>query len=191
VVSSATDLPISVDAERCFPDHDGGVARTVQLLASAGASGCSIEDWDPARGAIDDTDRAAERVALAAAAADREGMLLTARAENHLHGHGDLDDTIARLTAYRKAGAHVVCAPGVTGMAAITRIVREVDGPVNVLMMPGGPSRDDLAGIGVRRLSVGGTLARVAYGAVHDLAWQLMDTGALPPQATYLSSTVA
>jgi 2-methylisocitrate lyase-like PEP mutase family enzyme len=187
----ATDLPINVDAERCFPDGEGGIARTVQLLAGAGASGCSIEDWDPARGVIEDVDRAVEHVAAAAAAADEEGMILTARAENHLRGRDDLDDTIARLTAFRRAGAHVVYAPGLVEISAITRIVDEVGGPVNVLLMPGGPSRDELATVGVRRLSVGGTLARAAYGAVYETAQALIDTGALPSGTAYLPRDVA
>ena len=83
-------------------------------------------------------------------------------------GPDDLDDTIARLSAYRDAGAHVVYAPGLTDIASITRIVDEVGGPVNVLLMPGGPSRDELAKAGVRRLSVGSSLARVAYGAMYE-----------------------
>jgi 2-methylisocitrate lyase-like PEP mutase family enzyme len=186
----ATDLPINVDAERCFPELDGGVAATVQLLAAAGASGCSIEDWDPVHGVIEDLDRAVERVGMAAAVADDHGMVLTARAENHLRGHDDLDDTIARLAAYGRAGAHVLYAPGLTDLSAIARIVDEVGGPVNVLMMPGGPSRDQLAEVGVRRLSVGGTLARVAYGALYELAQGLIDDGTLPAGAAYLSREV-
>jgi 2-methylisocitrate lyase-like PEP mutase family enzyme len=186
-----TDLPINVDAERCFPERNGGVAATVQLLAGAGACGCSIEDWDPVNGVIEDLDVVVERVGAAAAAADDEGMVLTARAENHLRGHEDLDDTIARLSAYQRAGAHVLYAPGLIDLTAIARIVDEVGGPVNVLMMPGGPSRDQLSEVGVRRLSVGGTLARAAYGALYELAQSLIETGSLPPDAVYLSRDMA
>ena len=100
-VAAATPLPLNVDSERCFPDEPGGVAETVRLLADAGAAGCSIEDFDPATGEIESLDVAAERVAIAAGAAP---LVLTARAENHLHGVDDLDDTIARLVAYRDAG---------------------------------------------------------------------------------------
>ena len=188
---SATDLPVNVDAEQCFPERNGGVPVTVRLLAGAGASGCSIEDWSPVRGMIDDIGLATERVAAAAAVAGEEGLVLTARAENHLRGRDDLDDTIARLQAYRDAGAHVVYAPGLTHMSAIARIVDEVGGPVNVLLVPGGPSRDQLAGVGVRRLSVGGSLARVAYGALYEAARVLLDAGILVPDATYLSRDVA
>ncbi len=190
-LTAVTDLPINVDAEQCFPESDGGVATTVRLLARAGASGCSIEDWDPKRATIETVDLATQRVATAVAAADREGIVLTARAENHLRGHDDLDDTIARLRAFRDAGAHVVYAPALPDTSAVARVVEEVGGAVNVLLTPGGPSRQELAEIGVRRLSVGGSLARVAYGAMYQAAEQLLDSGALPPNAAYLSREVA
>ena len=130
-------------------------------------------------------------MATAVAAADLEGIVLTARAENHLRGHDDLDDTIARLRAFRDAGAHVVYAPALPDTSAVARVVQEVGGAVNVLLTPGGPSRDELAEVGVRRLSVGGALARVAYGAMYQAAQQLLDSGSLPPNATYLSREVA
>jgi 2-methylisocitrate lyase-like PEP mutase family enzyme len=188
---AVTDLPINVDAEQCFPERKGGVAATVRLLAGAGASGCSIEDWDPNREMIEDIGLATDRVAAAAAAANAEGLVLTARAENHLRGRDDLDAMIARLRAYRDAGAHVVYAPGLTDISAIARIVNEVGGPVNVLLMPGGPSRHQLAEAGVRRLSTGSSLARIAYGALHEAARGLLDAGTLAPNATYLSREVA
>src|SRR5205807_4898901 len=102
-LAAATSLPLNVDSERCFPDDPGGVAETVTQLADAGAAGFSIEDYDPATDCIDDVDVAAERVSTAAEAG--AGMVVTGRAENHLHGVDDLDDTIARLIAYRDAGA--------------------------------------------------------------------------------------
>ena len=113
-LAAATPLPLNVDSERCYPDDPGGVAETVALLAAAGASGFSIEDYDPASGGMDPVDVAAQRVAEAAAAAhaEAEPLVLTARAENHIRGVDDLDDTIARLVAYRDAGADVVYAPG-------------------------------------------------------------------------------
>ncbi len=188
---AVTDLPLNVDAEQCFPREEGGVATTVHLLASAGASGCSIEDWDPHEGVIEDIDRATQRVAIAAAAAGAEGLVLTARAENHLRGRDDLDDTIARLAAYRRAGADVVYAPGLTDLIAIRRIVDEVGGPVNVLLVPGGPSLDELAEVGVRRLSVGGSFARVAYGALYDAARDLLDSGGLAADGAYLDRGIA
>src|SRR5918997_725949 len=98
-LAGATALPLNVDSERCYPDEPGGVARTVALLAEAGAAGCSIEDYDHATGRIDDIAAAAERVGTAAQAAHDlpEPLVLTARAENHIRGVHDLDDTIERL----------------------------------------------------------------------------------------------
>ena len=120
------------------------MAETVELLAAAGAAGCSIEDWNPATGRIDDVELAAERVAAAAGAARKHGIVLTARAENLLHDVEDLDDTIARLTAYRDAGADVVYAPGLTSMAEISAVVTQVGIPVNVLALPGTPKIGEL-----------------------------------------------
>jgi 2-methylisocitrate lyase-like PEP mutase family enzyme len=173
-LAAATELPLNVDSERCFPNEPGGVAETVRLLAAAGAAGCSIEDYDPATDRIDPVDEAAARVAEAAAASD---IVLTARAENHLHGIDDLDDTIARLTAYRDAGADVVYAPALRDLDAIARVVDEVGIPVNVLALAGGPSVAELASVGVRRVSTGGALARAAYAALTVGAQELLDAG--------------
>ncbi|MGH9080666.1 MAG: isocitrate lyase/PEP mutase family protein, partial [Acidimicrobiales bacterium] len=164
-ICEATSLPVNVDAEQCFPGSPGGVAETVGRLAGAGAAGCSIEDWDPRARSIETVGVAVERVVQAAAAAGASGLVLTARAENHLRGRDDLDDTIARLAAYASAGADVVYAPGLTDLAAITRVVGEAGAPVNVLLRRGGPLVAELAAAGVRRVSVGGALAWVAYGA--------------------------
>lgn len=174
------DLPIHVDAERGFADDPGGVADTVHVLARAGAAGCSIEDWDPVAGRIDPFDEGVLRVAAAAAAARDHGLVLTARCENHLHGIDDLDDTIGRLQAYRRVGAEVVYAPGLIDLDAIRRVVDEVDAAVNVLLLPGGPTVEQLASVGVRRVSLGGRLAHAAYAAVVDVARSVLDDGVLP-----------
>ena len=176
-LASAVDLPLNVDAERCFADDPAGVAETVTLIAEAGAAGCSIEDYDPARAAIDDVDVAAERVLAAAEAAHRHGMTLTARAENHLYGIADLDDTVARLQAYRDAGADVLYAPRLTDAGDIRRVVEATDAPVNVLAMRHGPSVPELGELGVRRVSTGGPLARAAYGALKRAAEELLGPG--------------
>ncbi|HUD70268.1 MAG TPA: isocitrate lyase/phosphoenolpyruvate mutase family protein [Acidimicrobiales bacterium] len=178
-LAAATHLPINVDAENCFPDAPGGIRATIELLAAAGASGCSIEDYNPATTSILDRDEAVRSVAVAAAAAKDTGVVLTARAENHLRGVADLDDTIARLCAYRDAGADVLYAPVLPDLAAIARAVDETAMPVNVLLRPGGPTVAELAALGVRRLSVGGTLASVAYGALYRSAARLRDEGVL------------
>lgn len=184
---AATDLPISVDAERCFAEEPEGVAETVERIAAAGAVGCSIEDYDPERAAIDPLAVAVERVAAAAAAARRQDLVLTARAENHLYGLGDLDDTITRLVAYRDAGADVLYAPGLLDRAEIRRVVERVAAPLNVLMLRNGPPIADLAALGVRRVSTGGGLARAAYGALVAAARELQTAGT----ATYLDSAIA
>lgn len=177
-LTTATELPLNVDSERCYPDDPGGVTQTVALLAAAGAAGFSIEDYDPATGAIDDIDLAAARVAEAAEAAHAlaEPLVLTGRAENHIRGVDDLDDTIARLSAYRDAGADVVYAPGLTRSADIAKVVA-LGIPVNVLALPGGPSLQELESIGVRRVSTGSLLAGAAYGALLAGARELQQDG--------------
>ncbi len=177
-LSAATDLPLSVDSERCFADDLAGVAETVRLLGEAGAAGCSIEDYDPATGRIDEIGRAAERVAAAARAAHKgDAMVLTARAENHLYRGGELDDTIARLVAYRAAGADVLYAPGLTDPADIAAVVAAVDAPVNVLALPDAPNVAQLGELGVRRVSTGSLLASAAYGAMLAGARELLESG--------------
>lgn len=174
---AAVDLPVSVDAERCYADDPDGIAGTIDALAACGAAGCSIEDYDPATDRIDPLEVAAERVGAAAEAARKHGMVLTARAENHLYGHDDLGDTIRRLAAYHAAGAEVVYAPGLRALDRIGRVCAEVGAPVNVLLMAGMPPTSALAGAGVRRVSTGGSLAFVAYGALVDAARELRDAG--------------
>jgi len=176
---SATTVPLNVDSERCYPDDPGGVAETVALLGEAGAAGFSIEDYNPATGAIDPIEIAVERVAIAAEANRRlsEPMVLTGRAENHLHGVDDLEDTITRLVAYRNAGADAVYAPWISGIERIARLVAAVDAPLNVLLVPGGPTVAELAAVGVRRVSTGSLLALAAYGALVRGARELQDAG--------------
>jgi 2-methylisocitrate lyase-like PEP mutase family enzyme len=178
-LTGAITLPLNVDSERCFPDEPGGIAETVRLLASAGAAGCSIEDYNPASGAIDPLHLAVENVAAAVEAARSmpEPLVLTARAENHLHGIDDLDDTVARLTAYGEAGADAVYAPGLVELEQIARVVDSVQAPLNVLALPSAPALSDLASAGVRRVSTGSLLARSAYGALVTGGRELLDSG--------------
>ncbi|BCJ45720.1 2-methylisocitrate lyase [Actinoplanes ianthinogenes] len=176
-LTAALDIPLNVDAERCFADTAAGIRETVDLLAAAGASGISIEDYDPGAGRLETLEAGAERVAAAAEACARHGIVLTARAENLLYGHDDLDDTVARLRAYRAAGADVVYAPGLRTPAEISRVVAGVDAPVNVLVVTGAPAVPEIASLGVRRISTGGSLAWAAYGALRDAARELLTTG--------------
>jgi len=188
-LAATLDLPLNVDSERCFADDLDGVAETVRLLHEAGAAGCSIEDWNGPAGVIDPVDVAVERVAAAAAAADIGGdrLVLTARAENLLHGVNDLDDTIARLIAYRDAGADCVYAPGLTTVEQIRAVVDAVGVPVNVLARPGGPSVSEIGEAGARRVSTGGSLASTAYGALMVGARELLESGTSTYLATHLS----
>jgi 2-methylisocitrate lyase-like PEP mutase family enzyme len=179
-VVAATELPVSADLENCFADEPAGVARTVALAVEAGLAGCSLEDFtggesDP----IYDIGLAAERVAAAAEAAHAGPvrLVLTARAENYLHGRPDLADTITRLQAYQAAGADVLYAPGLTSLADIRQVVAAVDRPVNVLAVAGAPSVGELAEAGVSRVSVGGSFAFAALGALVDAATELRDQG--------------
>jgi 2-methylisocitrate lyase-like PEP mutase family enzyme len=178
-LTEATSVPLNVDSERCYPEEPGGVARTVTLLADAGAAGCSIEDFDPATDAIDDVELAAVRVAEAVETAHAlaEPMVVTARCENHIHGVDDLEDTIARLVAYRDAGADVVYAPGLTNLDDIARVVDTASVPVNVLALPRAPRIAELASVGVRRVSAGGGLAGAAFGALVAGARELLEEG--------------
>ncbi|NDL60577.1 isocitrate lyase/PEP mutase family protein [Phytoactinopolyspora mesophila] len=185
-IVEAVSVPVSVDSEGCYPSSPGGVARTVELIAGTGAAGCSIEDYEPSVGVLP-VDLATERVRVAAEVADRHGLVLTARADNHLYGVDDLTDTVERLASYRAAGAHVVYAPGLTAAVDIERLVREVGGAVNVLTLPGVPSTAELAALGVRRVSVGGSLAWVAYGALATAARELLSDGT----TSYLTSSLA
>jgi 2-methylisocitrate lyase-like PEP mutase family enzyme len=183
-LTGAISLPLNVDSERCFPDDPGGVAETVRLLADADAAGCSIEDWNPVTGRIEDVGLAAERVGEAAKAAHSlaDPIVLTGRCENHLHDIDDLDDTIARLTAYRDAGADCLYAPGLADLGQIRRVVEAVAAPLNVLALPSGPTIAELESAGVRRVSTGSSLALTAYNALMTGANELLELGT----STYL-----
>jgi 2-methylisocitrate lyase-like PEP mutase family enzyme len=179
-IVAATSLPVSADLENCFADDPDGVAETAAQAVAAGLAGFSIEDYsgDQAH-PIYEPERAAERVraAVQAAHAGSAQLVVTARAENFLHGRPDLDDTVARLQAYQEAGADVLYAPGPTDVDTISAIVSSVDRPVNVLVRHGSPSVAELAALGVSRISVGGAFAFVAIDAVAAAARELRDHG--------------
>src|SRR5271156_5600369 len=181
-LASATDLPVSADLENGFADAPERVAETISLAAGAGVVGGSIEDaTGRAEHPIYEQALAAERVRAAAESARALGFpfTLTARAENYLHGRRDLRDTIQRLQAYQEAGADVLYAPGLTRGDDIATLVRSVDRPVNVLMGIAGIAMKlaDLEAIGVKRVSVGGALARAAYGCFLRAAREMRDDG--------------
>ncbi|MBV9354485.1 MAG: isocitrate lyase/phosphoenolpyruvate mutase family protein [Chloroflexi bacterium] len=173
-LAAALELPVSADLENCFADEPQGVALTIEAALQTGIAGASVEDWSG--NAIYDRGLATERVRAATESA-RGRLVITARAENHFRGVDDLDDTIARLQAYQQAGADVLFAPGLRTAAQIRPVLESVDAPLSVLAMPGVPPVDELADLGVRRLSVGGAFAFVAYSALADAAHELHDSG--------------
>ncbi|MDT4943986.1 MAG: hypothetical protein QOH14_719, partial [Pseudonocardiales bacterium] len=161
-IVASVDVPVSADLENGFGDDLDAIAETVRGARAAGLAGCSIEDFG--RDGIYPMPAAVERIFGAAEAAHDDGgpMVLTARAENYLHGRADLADTIARLQAYQAAGADVLYAPGVQDLADIRSLVGSVDLPVNVLALPGTAPVVELAAAGVRRISVGSGFNAVA-----------------------------
>jgi len=191
VIAAATDLPVNADLENGYAHEPRAAAEIIRLAAGAGISGGSIED---ATGETDkpiyDFQQAVERVqaAVEAARALPVPFLLTARAENLLHGRLDLDDTIRRLQAFEKVGADVLYAPGVRDLATIQTVVSSVSKPVNVVMSAADPDLTvaQLAGVGVKRISVGGALSRLALAAFLKGAREMAERGAF----TWMRDTV-
>ncbi len=177
MLDRATSLPISVDLENGYGPDPGDAALAIIRVAEAGAVGGSIEDYDP-KGDIYGFEHAVERVAAACEAAGQVGFpfTLTARAENLIRGNPDLDDTIARLRAYERAGADVLYAPGLRNGAEIRAVCEAVTRPLNVLAHPG-LTKDEIVAAGGRRISVGGALTWVGIGAMADAARKMRDLG--------------
>ncbi|HMH92375.1 MAG TPA: isocitrate lyase/phosphoenolpyruvate mutase family protein [Streptosporangiaceae bacterium] len=180
VMAAATDLPVSADFENAYADEPAEVAANITRAAATGLAGCSIEDFTGRPGdPIYAAGLAAERVAAAAEAAHAGPvrLVLTARAENFLHGRPDLGDTIARLQSYQAAGADVLYAPGLTEPGDIRAVVSAVDLPVNVLANAATPPVAGLAELGVARISVGGAFAWVAVDALAAAGRELLESG--------------
>ena len=176
-LATATGLPISVDLENGFGAAPEAAATAIRRAAEAGAVGGSIEDWDR-DGGLYERGHAVERVAVAAEAARALGFpfTLTARAENHIRGNPDIEDTIARLQAYAAAGADVLYAPGLRSADEIRAVCAAVSRPVNVLAL--GPlSFGEIAGAGAQRVSVGGSLAWAGVTAFAAAAEAIRDRG--------------
>ncbi len=168
-IVEAVELPVSADLESGFGSDPSACGETIRQAARIGLVGGSIEDatGDPSD-PIFAFSHAVERIAAAAEEARKHPFMLTARAENFLNGRGDLDDTIRRLQAFEAAGAHVLYAPGLPSLEAIQEVCACVTCPVNVVMGLRGPvfSVHELAQAGVKRISVGGSFARAALGAL-------------------------
>ncbi|MDF1587032.1 isocitrate lyase/PEP mutase family protein [Marinimicrococcus flavescens] len=198
-IVEAVDVPVSADLENGFGHAPEDCARTIRLAAATGLAGGSIEDaTGEQRRPVYDFQEAVERVAAAAEAARglTAPFILTARAENFLHGRPDLDDTIRRLQAFAAAGADVLYAPGLPDLEAIRTVCAAVGKPVNVVMglRPETFAVAELAQAGVRRISIGGAFARVAFGAFLEVARSVREEGrferaaAAPPTAALLRS---
>jgi len=180
-IVAATDLPVSADLEDGFGLAPETCAKTIVMAAEVGLVGGSIEDATGGEDAgVMDMGLAVERIAAAAEAAKAHQFVLTARAENYLHGRPDLKDTIARLQAFEAAGADVLYAPGLPDLDAIRTVCAEVSKPVNVVMGLRAPfyTVQELSEVGVARISVGGSLARLAYGAVQQAMRAVLQDGA-------------
>lgn len=183
-ICRVVDIPVSVDAENGWAHEPDGVAETIRVLAEAGASGASIEDWsgDATRGFYDRA-LAVERVQAAVEAARSlpRPFVVCARAEAFLHGApGPFDEAIARLQAFAAAGAHCMYAPGPSDRETLGRIVAEAGGPVNALIPVGSTlAMADAVDLGVRRVSVGGSIYRATMTLVQDVVRQALTTGSL------------
>ncbi|HMD32547.1 MAG TPA: isocitrate lyase/phosphoenolpyruvate mutase family protein [Candidatus Acidoferrales bacterium] len=181
-LAAATDLPVSADLENGFGDAPETCAETIRFGAATGLVGGSIEDsTNRADQPIYELAHAVDRVraAVAAARALPFTFTLTARAENYLHGRPNMKDTIKRLQAYQEAGADVLYAPGLLTKEDIATVVRSVDRPVNVLMGLQGArlSLAELSAIGVKRVSIGSSLARAALGAFLSASREMREHG--------------
>jgi 2-methylisocitrate lyase-like PEP mutase family enzyme len=192
ILARATDLPVSVDLENGYGEDPESAALAVTRVAQAGAVGGSIEDWDPS-GRLYGLDHAVERIAAASEAA--RGLAfpftLTARAENHIRGNPDLDDTIARLQAFAAAGADALYAPGLRTPTEIRAVCGAVSNPVNVLARPA-LSLKEIVDAGAQRISVGGSLTWAAVQAMTAAAVAIRDDGdfsqlAGPPDREWLA----
>jgi 2-methylisocitrate lyase-like PEP mutase family enzyme len=192
-IVQATDLPVSADLEDGFGAAPDTCAETIRLACQVGLVGGSIEDaTGDFASPIYDLSHAAERVQAAAEAARSLPFLLTARAENYLWDRFDLDDTIRRLQAFSAAGADVLYAPGLPDIEAIRTVCAAVDKPVNVVMGLRGPNYSvaELSAAGVRRVSVGGSFARAALGALLRAAEEVKSAGTFGYAADAVSAAV-
>lgn len=176
-IVAATPLPVSADLENGFGDAADDAAETLRRALGSGLAGCSIEDFGS--GALYERAHAAERV-RAAAEVNRSSaspLMLTARAENYFRGNPDLSDTIARLQDFQEAGADVLYAPGIARFEEIRSLTAAVDRPVNVILMPEGPSITEIFDAGAARISIGSWFNLAAQSALIDAAREVLDEG--------------
>ena len=183
MITHAVNIPVSADAENGYGHEPQAVADCIKLFAQAGCVGASIEDYTGDKNnPLYDLGLAEDRIRAARAAADEVGFpfTLTARAECYMIDHEDpLRESITRANLYRRAGADCLYVPAVRDLRTIETLVREIDGPLNVVMgLTGkGFSVDELEQAGVRRISIGGSLARTTLGVVRRAAKEMMERG--------------
>jgi len=177
-IAAATSLPVSADLENGFGDTPEFVAETITLASQTGLSGCSIEDYGEAQG-LYAPELAADRVraAVEASRKDTTPLVITARCENFFRGNPDLPDTIARLQTFQEVGADVLYAPGLMSVDQVRSVVTEVDRPLNVVIMPGGPSVPELFEAGATRVSIGSAMMAAAQDALIQAAREILDDG--------------
>lgn len=179
-IANATTVPVNVDFEDGYAKNLNDLASNILRVAATGVAGCSIEDFDRDAKQLFDFNAAVERVQAAVEAVSSLDVAfqLTARAENLLRGVDDLDDTILRLQAFEKAGAHVLYAPGLRTLDDVAHVAREVSRPLNVLgvFFPG-TTVSELASAGARRISVGNAFASLSMGPVINAGRELLDAG--------------
>jgi 2-methylisocitrate lyase-like PEP mutase family enzyme len=181
-IAEATELPVSADLEKGFDDAPEGVAETIRLAAATGLVGCTIEDFSGnPQEPLYDLGHAKERIAAAAEAARKLpfSFTLTARAENFLRGNPDLDDTIKRLQAFEEVGADVLMAPGLPDLAAVQAVCAALSRPFNFMAGVKGRSFStaELAGAGVKRISLATSLYRAAMSGLVNAAREVKDQG--------------
>jgi len=189
-IATATELPVSADLENGFGAEPETCAATITAAAAIGLAGGSIEDATGDRSApIYDFNQSVERIQAAVEAAQANSVFLTARTENFINGRKDFDDTLKRLVAYAEAGADAVYAPGLPDLDAIKTVCETIDKPVNVLVGLSGATYTvaELADAGVKRISVGGSMARAALGEFIRAAEEVRDQGTF----TYATRAVA
>jgi 2-methylisocitrate lyase-like PEP mutase family enzyme len=183
-VASAVQVPLTADLEGGFADDAPGVGETIRSVVRAGAVGINLEDVAPGAGdSLRDPEDQAERVAAARAAAAELGvhLFINARIDTYLRAIGDPDqrlgDVTARATRYLEAGADGIFVPGVVDPATIGSLVAAIPAPLNILAGPGAPTVPELASMGVRRVSLGSSVAAAAYAVAEQAAHELASTG--------------
>jgi 2-methylisocitrate lyase-like PEP mutase family enzyme len=189
VIAGATDLPVNADLENGYADDPKQAALILRDAAEVGIVGGSLEDWSGEK--IYDFNHAVERVVAGVEMARSLPVPFTfvARAENLIRGRNDMDDTIRRLQAFEKAGADVLYAPGLRDLASMKLVASSVGKPINVVMSAGDPalSAAEMEAVGVKRISVGGALSRLALAAFMKGAREMKDTGGF----TWMRDTMA